>query len=168
MIVEYYYSLFFSTTLTIEELIKLHYWTSYFVILFLHSFNFSYLGPLSYFCISTLIYFIWIHHLVLELSWVWESLWILAIAKVTCRVLISFFASIMASNTHSSIPILEFDGSDYGYWSIKIQTFLIGKYFLDIIDDGYIYSTNWKTLLVDDKKVKKECRSKNSLSLSHL
>jgi len=73
----------------------------------------------------------------------------------------------MASNTSSSIPNLELDGSDYGYWSIKIQTLLTGKDLWDIVDDGYINPTYWNSLLVDEKKAMKECRSRNSLALSH-
>lgn len=45
---------------------------------------------------------------------------------------------------------------------------LIGKDLWDIVDDGYIEPTYWSTLSTDDKKAKKECRSKNYLSLSHL
>ena len=74
----------------------------------------------------------------------------------------------MASNTSSSIPIPEFDGSDYGYWSIKIQTLLIGKDLWDVVDDGYVEPADWSSLSADDKKAMKECRSKNSLALSHL
>ena len=74
----------------------------------------------------------------------------------------------MASNTSSSIPIPEFDGSDYGYWSIKIQTLLTGKDLWDIVEDGYVEPADWSSLSADDKKAMKECRSKNSLALSHL
>jgi len=77
-------------------------------------------------------------------------------------------AGIMASNTSSSIPIPEFDGSDYGYWSIKIQTLLTGKDLWDVVEDGYVEPADWSSLSVDDKKAMKECRSKNSLALSHL
>ena len=74
----------------------------------------------------------------------------------------------MASNISSSIPIPEFDGSGYGYWSIKIQTLLIGKDLWDVIDDGYVEPADWSSLSADAKKAMKECRSKNSLALSHL
>ena len=62
----------------------------------------------------------------------------------------------MVSNTSSSIPIPEFDGSDYRYWSIKIQTLLIGKDLWNVVDDGYVEPIDWSSLLADDKKAMKE------------
>jgi len=43
----------------------------------------------------------------------------------------------MANNTNSSIPIPNFEGSDYEYSSIKMQTLLVGKDFSDAVD-GYL------------------------------
>lgn len=92
----------------------------------------------------------------------------MVIAKVACKVFGFLFAGIMANNINLFIPILDFDGSDYKYWSIKMQTLLIGKDLLDVGDDGYLELVDWSTLLADEKKTRKECRSKNSFALSYL
>jgi hypothetical protein len=37
----------------------------------------------------------------------------------------------------NSLPIAEFNGSDYDYWCIKMMNFLIGKDLWDIVEMGY-------------------------------
>jgi len=55
-------------------------------------------------------------------------------------------------NISNSIPILEFDGIDYEYWSIWMMTLLEGKDLWDVVEVGYTKPTDWSVLSKDKKK----------------
>ena len=75
----------------------------------------------------------------------------------------------MASNgNYPSWPILEFNGEDYEYWLIKMKTLLIGKGFLEIVEDGYDEPTDWTTLQRANRISRREAQKKNSFALYHL
>lgn len=60
---------------------------------------------------------------------------------------------IIKSNTNS-LYIPEFDREDYKYWSIKINTLLMGKDLWNIMVDEYLELVDWNLLLDDAKKIK--------------
>ena len=66
----------------------------------------------------------------------------------------------------NSLPIPEFNGSDYDYWCIKMMMFLIGKDLWEIVETGYI--EDWTTLNANDRVAKKESRRKNAQALFHI
>ena len=68
----------------------------------------------------------------------------------------------------NSLPIPEFNGSDYDYWCIKMMTFLIGKDLWEIVETGYAEPEDWTTLNANDRVAKKESRRKNVQALFHI
>jgi hypothetical protein len=68
----------------------------------------------------------------------------------------------------NSLPIPEFNGSDYDYWCIKMMTFLIGKDLWEIVEMGYAELEDSTTLTANDKVAKKESRKKNAQDLFHI
>lgn len=68
----------------------------------------------------------------------------------------------MAAN-NNTLPIPEFNGDDYEYWSIKMKTLLIGKGLWDIIEEGYNEPQDWNALQGNDKNVKKEAQRRTLL-----
>ena len=68
----------------------------------------------------------------------------------------------------NSLPIPEFNGSDYDYWCIKMMTFLIGKDLWEIVETGYAEPEDWTTLNANDRVAKKESRRKNAQALFHI
>lgn len=73
----------------------------------------------------------------------------------------------MASN-NNTLPIPEFQGKDYEYWSIKMKTLLIGKVLWDIVEEGYSDPTDWNTLGDNAKAAKKIAQKNNYFALYHL
>lgn len=81
-----------------------------------------------------------------------------------------FIVFVMLSNriaNNNTLPIPEFHGEEYEYWSIKMKTLLIDKGLWDIVEKGYNGLTNWNTLSTNDK-IAKEAHKKNSFALYHL
>ena len=68
----------------------------------------------------------------------------------------------------NSLPIPEFNGSDYDYWCIKMMTFLIRKDLWEIVETGYAEPEDWTTLNANDRVSKKESRRKNAQALFHI
>jgi hypothetical protein len=71
------------------------------------------------------------------------------------------------SNTNS-LPIPEFNGSDYDYWCIKMMTFFIWKDLWEIVGMCYAEPKDWTTLNANDRVDKKESRRKNVQALFHI
>lgn len=53
----------------------------------------------------------------------------------------------MVSNSNL-IAILEFDGTNYEYWTIRMMTLLKGKDLWDIVEDGSKETNDWSVLCV--------------------
>jgi hypothetical protein len=68
------------------------------------------------------------------------------------------------SNTNS-LPIPEFNGSDYDYWCIDL---FIGKDLWEIVETGYAEPEDWTTLTANDRVAKNESRRKNAQALFHI
>jgi hypothetical protein len=68
----------------------------------------------------------------------------------------------------NSLPIPEFNRSDYDYWCIKMMTFLIGKDLWEIVEMGYAEPEDWTTLTANDRVAKNESRKKNAQDLFHI
>lgn len=64
----------------------------------------------------------------------------------------------MYNNKNYSLPILEFDVSNYEYCGIKMKTLPIGKDLHNIVDNGYTKPTDWSTLIEDVKKNNKDAK----------
>lgn len=71
------------------------------------------------------------------------------------------------ANKFNYLPIPKFNGEVEDYWSIKIQTLLVGKDLWDVLQDGYIEPTNWRIVATIDKQGLKDTK-KNSLDLYHI
>lgn len=70
----------------------------------------------------------------------------------------------MESNSNAiHIPKFEY-GSDYEYQNIQMKTFLKGRSYWDIVEDGYNDHVDWSTLSTDAK----EKENQNSIDLSFI
>ena len=67
----------------------------------------------------------------------------------------------------NSLPIQEFNGEYYEYWTLKMKHLLIGKVVWDIIEDGYM-ELDWATIPQADRLDKRETQKKNLFSIYHL
>eukprot|EP00253_Pinus_taeda_P001749 PITA_01749 len=72
----------------------------------------------------------------------------------------------MSNSNQVLVP--EFDGNDYDYWSIKMLTFLIGKYVYEIVESGYEEPSDWNTLTTNERITRKQARKKNAQALFHI
>lgn len=72
------------------------------------------------------------------------------------------------TSVNNSLPIPEFNGAKYEYWSIRMKTLLIGKGLWNIVVTSYTEPVDWSILNEAARKAKEEDQKKNSLALSHI
>jgi len=66
------------------------------------------------------------------------------------------------------IKIPKFDGEDYGYWSIRMKTFLMEKDLWSIVESNYKEPLTWSILGKNENRLKKEEQLPNCLALMDL
>lgn len=72
------------------------------------------------------------------------------------------------TSVNNSLPIPEFNGTKYEYWSIRMKTLLTRKGLWNIVVTGYTEPANWSVLNEAARKAKEEDQKKDSLALSHI
>jgi len=65
------------------------------------------------------------------------------------------------TNVNNSLPIPEFNGTKYEYWSIQMKTLLIGKGLWNIVVTGYTELAEWSVLTEAARKAKEEDQKKD-------
>jgi len=78
-----------------------------------------------------------------------------------------FIEFLMATN-NNSLPIPEFKGENYEYWSICMKHLIINKIDWDIMEDDYIEPADWIVVPSTNKATMREAQKKNSLVLFYL
>src|ERR1044072_4104398 len=71
----------------------------------------------------------------------------------------------MADTTQSSLPVPIFNGENYDFWRVKIETYFTSLDLWDIVEEGFTVPADTSTLNATQEKELKKNKQKNSKAL---